>query len=115
MCSKREARPDRPDLPLVKGAFESIFKVNTKHREIMKQHMNIDVDDLAERCWQACEAGDKKAILRHRKELLRGWNEQKRIVDGLLEQIELMSLDQPSTKTKKTSNPRKGKTAAVLR
>jgi mannose/cellobiose epimerase-like protein (N-acyl-D-glucosamine 2-epimerase family) len=67
----------------------------------MKQQYNIDVHDLEQRCWQACEDGNKAGVLRHHKEVKKTWEEQKRVIDGLLKQIEGVEREARTSKPKK--------------
>jgi hypothetical protein len=109
-----DAIPDRTDFALTKCAFHSIFTTNLHYRDIMRQQLGLDIDQLQQQCWQACEDGNKAAVLKHHKMLTKAWEEQKRIVEGLLGQIGRMALEPQvsagqkqlaSTKKKTNANP----------
>jgi hypothetical protein len=95
MCSNASVAA-RTDLPLVKWAFQRIFTMNLEYRSVMRHRINLDVDDLAAKCWQACENGDKRKVLQHHKQLTKAWKEQKSVIEGLLRQIEEMTRDEGS-------------------
>ncbi|KIW02255.1 uncharacterized protein PV09_06407 [Verruconis gallopava] len=107
LMKSNEPAAGRNDLPLIKTAFDGIFTTNLDYREVMKQRLDLDVDDLRDKCWQACEKGDKKRILEHYKELSRAWEEQKRLIDGLMMQIEEMASDASSKRERKKTAARK--------
>ncbi len=90
--------PARTDLPLVKWASQGILTMNLEYRSPKRQRINLDVDDLADKCWQACENGDEAKALQYHKQLTKAWKEQKSVVEGLLRQVEEMARDEGSTK-----------------
>ena len=95
-----EPAPMRNDMPQTKSAFDTIFAANLKHREVMKQRFDIDIDELAENCWQACDAGSRESVLNQHKELTKAWEEHKALVEGLLRHIGEGHLDHVPAKGK---------------
>lgn len=107
-----EEPPARTDFALTKCAFHSIFTINTEYRNVMKQEFGIDIQELEQKCWQACDDGNKNAVLKARKDVVNAWEEHKRIVEGFLEQIGDMALEPQSKKKPQVAASRKSRAKA---
>jgi hypothetical protein len=91
-------------MPATKRAFQFIFTINTHHRELIKQRMDISIDTLAQNCWQACDDGRQEDAMAQYRILTKVWEEHKSVVDNLLRQIGEGTLDAPPADDSEDSN-----------
>ena len=105
-----EDPPIRTDFASAKWLFYLSFVANTEYRSIMRSEIGYPIHELEQRCWQACEDGNRDAVVEAHKELTRVWEAQKRMVESSLGEIaDLIAVPDQRKNDAKSAQPRRRK------